>query len=340
MLGLANEPSVELGFIPHNPKAPGILRRLQRIKYIRTVITTLMYWSLAAAQLWRYDVIHIYSASYYSYLLCVAPIILLGRLYGKKVLVNYHSGEAEDHLENWRLTAVPILRLAHIIVVPSGYLVDVFAKFGLKAHAVYNVVDIDAFRYRARSPIRPVFLTSRLHEPLYNVACALRAFKVVQDRFPNAALTVAGDGWMRPELEQLARDLPLRNTTFIGRVPGEGMPDMYDAADIYLNATNIDNMPGTLIECLSCGLPVVTTDAGGIPYIVTHEESALIVPRNDHEAMARNAIRLLEDEALAVKLGKIGRESCHRFTWSTVREAWLATYHGLVDAASLTTEHA
>ena len=340
MLGLATEPSVELGFIPHNPKALGVLRRLQRIKYVRTIITTLMYWALAVTRLWRYDVVHIYSASYYSYLLCVAPIILLGRLYGKKVLVNYHSGEAEDHLKNWPLTAVPILRLATVIVVPSGYLVDVFAKFGLKAHVVYNVVDIDAFRYRIRTPLRPVFLTSRLHEPLYNVACALRAFRLVQARFPEASLTVAGDGWMRPQLEQLARDLELRNTTFIGRVPGEGMPDMYDAADVYLNATNIDNMPGTLIECLSCGLPVVTTDAGGIPYIVTHEESALIVPCNDHEAMARNAIRLLEDDSLAVKLGRIGRESCHRYTWTNVRESWLATYHGLEGAPSLTTEHA
>jgi glycosyltransferase involved in cell wall biosynthesis len=85
---------------------------------------------------------------------------------------------------------------------------------------------------------------------------------------------------------------------------------------------------------------VVTTDAGGIPYIVTHEESALIVPCNDHEAMARNAIRLLEDDSLAVKLGTIGREYCRRFTWLSVRDAWLATYHGLQDAASLTTEHA
>jgi L-malate glycosyltransferase len=340
ILGLANEPSVEIAFIPHNPKAPGFLRHLQRIKYVRTVITTLIYWGLALTRLWKYDVIHVYSASYYSYLLSVAPIILIGRFFGKKVLLNYHSGEAEDHLKNWRLTAVPIIRLAHAVVVPSGYLVDVFAKFGVKAQAVHNVVDLDVFRYRDRSPIRPVFLTSRLHEPLYNVACALRAFRLVQDRFPAASLTVAGDGWMRPQLEQLARDLELRNTTFIGRVPGDAMPDMYDAADIYLNATNIDNMPGTLIECMSCGLPVVTTDAGGIPYIVTHQESALIVPCNDHEAMARNAIRLLEDESLAVKLGRTGRESCQRYTWPTVRDAWLATYHGLEDAASLTTEHA
>ena len=65
------------------------------------------------------------------------------------------------------------------------------------------------------------------------------------------------------------------------------MPDLYDASDVYLTATNIDNMPGSVIECLSCGLPVVTTNAGGVPYIVTHEETALIVPLDDHERVPR-----------------------------------------------------
>ena len=339
MIGLADEPSLEIGFIPHNPRLPGVFRRLQDIKYVRTIVTTLLYWSIAATRLWRYDVIHVYSASYYSYLLSVVPIVLLGRLYGKKILLNYHSGEAEDHLANWRLTALPIIRLADTVVVPSGYLVDVFARFGVTARAIHNVVELEVFRYRERHPIRPVFLTSRLHEPLYNVPCVLRAFRLIQDKYPDASLTVAGDGWMRPELEQLARDLELRNTTFVGRVPWGDMPDMYDAADVYLTATDIDNMPGSVIECLSCGLPVVTTDAGGVPYIVTHEETALIVPRGDHHALATSAIRLLEDDALAVRLGRNGRETCRKFTWPAVRDAWLTAYHEL-GVQSLGREHA
>jgi L-malate glycosyltransferase len=326
MIGLADEPSVEIGFIAHNPRLPGPLRKLQDIKYVRTIVNTLVYWVTAAAKLWRYDVIHAYSASYYSYLLSVVPIILLGKLYRKKVLLNYHSGEAEDHLANWRLTALPVMRLADKIVVPSGYLVDVFARFGLKVDAIHNVVELDVFRYRERRPIRPVFLTSRLHEPLYNVPCVLRAFALIQRKYPDASLTVAGDGWMRPQLELLARELGLLNTTFVGRVPWGDMPDLYDASDIYLTATDIDNMPGSVIECLSCGLPVVTTDAGGVPYIVTQGETALIVPRNDHEAMATQALRLLDDDALAVHLARNGRAACTRFIWPAVRDAWLGAY--------------
>ena len=329
MIGLAAESSVEIGFIPHNPRLPGPFKFLQRIKYLRTVVNTLVYWLMAVTRLWRYDVVHAYSASYYSYLLSVLPIILIAKLYGKKILLNYHSGEAEDHLANWRLTAIPFIRWADVIVVPSGYLVDVFARFGLTARAIHNVVELDVFRYRERHPIRPVFLTSRLHEPLYNVPCVLRAFALVQERYPDASLTVAGDGWMRPQLEALAGELGLRNTQFVGRVPWGAMPDVYDNADIYLTATNIDNMPGSVIECLSCGLPVVTTDAGGVPYTVTHEKTALIVPRNDHVALAAQAMRLLEDDTLAVRLARNGREACRQYAWPAVRDAWLAAYHSL-----------
>lgn len=329
MAGLAAESSVEIGFIPHVSKLPRPLRFLQRIKYVRTVVNSLVYWATAAARLWRYDVIHAYSASYYSYLLTVLPIIILGKLYGKRVLLNYHSGEAEDHLANWPLTAIPFIKRADMIVVPSAYLVDVFARFGLEAKAIHNVVDLDVFRFRERKPIRPVFLTSRLHEPLYNVACVLRAFALVQQRFPEASLTVAGDGWMRPQLEALARELHLANTRFVGRVASRDMPDLYDESDVYLTATNIDNMPGSVIESMSCGLPVITTDAGGVPYIVTHDETALIVPRNDHAALAAQAIRLLEDDTLAVRLARNGRQACQQYAWPVVREGWLEAYYTL-----------
>jgi glycosyltransferase involved in cell wall biosynthesis len=330
MAGLSRESGLQIAFIPHNPRLPGPLRFLQRIKFVRTVVTSLYYWTLLLTRLWKFDVVHVFSASYYSYMLSVMPAILIGKLYGKRVLVNYRSGEADDHLRNWKLTAVPVLRLADMIVVPSGYLVDVFAQFGLRARPIFNVVELDAFAYRDRFPIRPVFLTSRLHEPLYNVPCVLRAFAIIQKKFPDASLTVAGDGWMRPQLEELARQLGLQQTTFVGKVPFEKMPALYDAADIYLTATDLDNMPGSVIECLSCGLPVVTTDAGGVPYIVTHEETALIVPRGDHEAMAASAIRILEDNDLALRLSRDGRESCRRFTWPAVRDEWLRVYSELM----------
>src|SRR6185503_13168413 len=215
---LSDEPTIAVSFLPHNPRLPALLRWLQKIKYVRTIVTTLLYIAMLIGRAWAYDIIHVFSASYYSYLLSALPAVLIAKLYGKKAILNYRSGEAEDHLANWR-TAIPTIRLADAVVVPSGYLVDVFARFNLKARAIFNIIELDRFRFRERRPMRPVFLTSRLLEPLYNVPCVLRAFAIIQSHHKEARLTVAADGWMRQELEQLARELGLRNTEFAGFVP-------------------------------------------------------------------------------------------------------------------------
>lgn len=325
----AEEPELEIGFLPVNPRLPGALRRLQAIKYVRTILTSLLYVITLLARVRRYDVIHIFSASYFSFLLAPTPAILVAKLYGKKTLLNYRSGEAEDHLHRWRRTVLPTLRLCDRIVVPSGYLVDVFARFGLRAQAIFNFVDASRFRFRERLPLRPVFLSNRNLEPLYNVGCILRAFAKIQQRFPEARLTIAGDGSQRGELETLARTLGVENVRFIGRVAPERMPELYDAADVYLNAPNIDNMPGSIIEAFAAGTPVVTTDAGGIPYIVTDGETGLMVSRDDAEAMARKAIRLLEDDTLAARLAARARGECERYTWEPVRDKWLDLYREL-----------
>ena len=319
-------PGVEVEFLPINPRLPGILGRLQKIKYVRTLLTESTYLAMLALRLRRYDVVHIFSASYFSFVLAPTPALLFAKLYGKRTVLNYRSGEAEDHLQRWR-TAVPTLRLADERVVPSGYLVDVFAKFGLSARSIFNIVDLDRFGFRERHPLRPRFLANRNFEPLYNVACVLRAFALIQARFPDACLVLAGDGSQRGELEALTDSLALRNVRFLGRVSPERMHELYDDADIYLNASSIDNMPASIIEAFAAGVPVVSTRAGGIPYIVNDGETGLLVDIDDHRAMADSAIRLLEEPALAVRLVSRARAECAaRYNWPAVRDEWLSLY--------------
>ena len=331
MEGLKRESNLEIGFLPHNPRLPGILRSLQAIKYVRTVVTTVYYIALLLWRVRQYDIIHIFCASYYSYSMSAIPALGIARLYGKKSILNYRSGEAEDHLKTWR-SAVPTIRWADEVVVPSGYLVDVFGRYGLHARAIHNIVELDRFTYRERQPLRPVFLTSRLLEPLYNVPCVLRAFAIIQESYPDARLTIAADGFLRRDLEALARELKLRQTEFIGFVKFEEMPALYDAADIYLSATSIDNMPSSLTESMACGLNVVTTDGGGaIPYIMTNEVSGLIVDRDDHKALAAAALRLLNDNEFALKLARNAHESTKKFTWPYIRDQWLTVYRELTN---------
>ncbi|HEX5830915.1 MAG TPA: glycosyltransferase family 4 protein [Gemmatimonadaceae bacterium] len=326
-------PGLEVEFLPVNPRLPGPLRVLQRVRYVRTVATSVAYaWSLLR-HVPRFDVVHAFSASYFSYLLAPLPAMAVARLYGKRTVLNYRSGEAEDHLARWR-TAVPTIgRFADAVVVPSGYLVEVFGRFGLAARAVFNFVDPDAIPYRRRPAPRPVFLSNRNLEPLYNVGCTLRAFALVQRELPDASLLVVGDGAERPTLERLAAELGLRHVEFAGRVPPARMGACYDACDVYLNSPNIDNMPGSIIEAYAAGLPVVTTDAGGIPYIVEHERTGLMVPRDAPGRLAAAALRVVREPGLAARLTDAARAECQeRYVWPAVREEWARVYAELAPA--------
>src|ERR1700733_8767271 len=318
---LANEPSLQVLFLPINPRLPAALR----IQYVRTLITLVLYLARLAAFIGRADVLHIFTPGYFSFYLFPAPALLLARLLGKPAILNYHDGRAADHLARWPL-ARSLMRLAGTIVVPSDYLVDVFARFGLPATRIHNVVETNALAYRYRPRPGPVFLHNRGLAAEYNPACTLRAFAIIQQRYPEARLTIAHDGPLRPALQALAASLGLRQTQFIGSVSPGDMPALYHSVDIYLASPNADNMPLSLLECFATGLPVVSSNAGGIPQIVEDQINGLLFAPDDHHAMAACALRLLEEPDLAARLADNARSGGAKNSWSVIGPQWTALY--------------
>jgi glycosyltransferase involved in cell wall biosynthesis len=318
---LAKDPSIQVQFLPVNPRLPSALSR----KYLRTLITLALYLLRLGASIGRANVVHIFTPGYFAFYLAPAPALLLARLLGKPAILNYHDGRAGDHLAAWPM-AHRLMRLATTIVVPSDYLVDVFGRFGLHATRIHNVADTQPLPYRNRVGLRPVFLHNRGLAPEYNPACTLRAFSIVQQRYPDARLTIAHDGPLRPALEDLARSLGLRHTQFVGSVSPGYMAALYNSADIYLMSPNADNMPLSLLECFSAGLPVVSSDAGGIPNMVQDQVNGLLFAINDHQAMAACALRLLEEPGLAACLASNAQAQCARYAWSEIGPQWLAVY--------------
>ena len=323
-------PEVDIRFQWVNAPLPAPLRD---IRGLRTLVAWLAYVPILFARAWRYDILHVFTAAYWGYNIWVLPALFAAKLFGKKFLLHYHDGQARDHLTNWK-SALPTIRMADTLISPSRFLVDVFAEFGVTCRAVYNVIDMDAYVYRRRSALRPHMLHNRILEPLYNVECALRTFQRVQGAFPEAQLTIAHDGPSWPSLEAYARDLGIRNYRFIGRVPHEDIAQLYDAADIYLTTPNIDNMPVSLLECSASGLPIVATHVGGIPYIVTDEKTALLVPINDDQAAADACLRLLRDPALVERLTANAYEAVKQYTGPAVAVQWVQVYRGLMDGSA------
>lgn len=327
--GFRDDPEVEAWLVPIDPVAPAPFDRLQRIKFVRTLVTQLCYWPLLFRELRRADIVHVFSASYLSFLLAPLPAVIVGRLLGKRVLLNYHSGEAPDHLARSALARFILRRVVQHNVVPSPFLREVFASFGLPAQVVANSIDLDRFAYRVRSPLRPRLLSTRSLEPMYNVACTLRAFARVTQAVPDAELTVVGAGSQRPALEALASSLGLRGVQFIGAVAPERIHECYAGADLYVQTPRIDNMPLSVLEAFASGLPVVSTGIGGVPAILTDGVHGYLAPDDDDEAVAAQILAALAEPDEARRRAAAARASCSRYDWQTIRGQWLAAYRVL-----------
>jgi L-malate glycosyltransferase len=324
-----NDPDVDAWLVPVNPLPPSPFSRAVAIKYVRTLATEATYLAGLLRELRRADVVHVFSASYTSFLLAPLPAMLMARALGRPVILNYRSGQAPDHLRRSRIARAAIAKVDRTIV-PSRFLVGVFQSFGLDAVPVPNVVDLERFKFRERLPLKPRLLSTRNFEPLYNVACTLRAFALVQHRWPEARLTLVGGGSLDRQLRSLAGELGLRHVTFTGRVPPHEIAAQYAAHDLYVQSPNIDNMPTSILEAFASGLPVVSTDTGGVPAILTDRTHGLLAPCDDHRALADRIATLLEQPALACSLARNARATCEAYTWPSVRDQWLSNYRAVL----------
>jgi glycosyltransferase involved in cell wall biosynthesis len=327
-----DDPDVAAWLVPVNPLPPAPFRPALRVKYLRTAITECTYLPLLTREVLRADVVHVFSASYSSFLLAPLPAIAVARMLGKPVVLNYRSGEAPDHLRRSAIARAALAR-ADRNVVPSRFLVEVFRDFGIDASVIPNIVDMQRFRYRERTPLAPRLVSTRNFDALYNVAATVRAFRLVQDRRPDAALTLVGGGPQEARLRELVSDLRVKNVTFAGRVRPDDIARYYAAHDIYIQSPDIDNMPTSVLEAFASGLPVVSTEAGGVPAILTHGRHGLLAPLADYEMLAAHVLALLERPEYARRLARAAFESCQVCTWSRVRDEWLRTYRSVLSGS-------
>jgi glycosyltransferase involved in cell wall biosynthesis len=154
----------------------------------------------------------------------------------------------------------------------------------------------------------------------------------VQQRQPQAQLVVLGDGPQRKQLERHARELNLETVKFQGFVERSEMPRHYADADLFLNTSSIDNMPVSILEAFAVGLPVVTTDAGGIPCMVTEGVTGLVAQVNDHSALAEKILNLIESPDQTRRLSRNGRDEVAKYTWDAVGPQWISIYRQVAKA--------
>lgn len=318
-----DDPEAEVSFVPNNPDFPTWLRQ---IRYLRTVVRLpiflLSVWRAAS----RADVLHAFSASYSSFVLNCVPIWLISRLRRKVFVLNYHTAREWERLASSRL-AKAVLKRTERIVVPSPFLAAKFERMGLQTSVVPNIIDEDRFHYRARTRLHPTAICARNLSPDYGIEVVIDAFAIVLGQYPSAKLYLVGDGPLRNTLESLVQARGLASgIIFCGPMPNQKVAEWFERADIFINASFLDNAPLSILEAMAAGLPVVTTAAGGIPWVLRHEETALLCPIGDARALADQIQRLLRRPNLALQIAHRAHEESARYRWASVRTKWLDVY--------------
>ena len=285
------------------------------------------------AELWQVsrnvDVVHIMANSGWSWHLVAAPAVWIARLAGVPSIVNYRGGEAEAFLQRSANVVLPTLRRASGLAVPSGFLQQVFGRRGIHSDIVPNIIDIERFRPGSaeQKPAFPHLVVARSLEGIYDIPTALRAFSLVRKEVPAAKLTIAGSGPELEALRSLASELGIQDAVeFCGRLDRTRMAELYRRATVVMNPSRVDNMPNSVLEAMASGVPLVTTDAGGIPFIVRNDVTGLIVRAGDFAAMASAVLRLLKDDECAQRLRDAALSDVQQYTWPRIRQQWAAVY--------------
>lgn len=248
----------------------------------------------------------------------------LGKRLGQKLVCILHGGGLPEFARRHPAWVRRVLRRADKLVAPSPFLQRELDWLGLPVRVIPNHIDLALFPYHRRTNLRPRLLWMRTFHPIYNPEMAVRVVARLQRQAPDIRLTMAGSPDVSlAEVKRLAGRLGVAEPIdFVGFLDQTEKIHLASHHDIYLNTNRIDNMPVTVIEMGALGLPVIATSVGGVPDIITHGESGLLVPDDDDLAMAEAVKRLLHEPALAGRLSQAGRRFAERCAWENVRQQW------------------
>ena len=248
----------------------------------------------------------------------------LGAIFGKPIVMALHGGLLPEFTARFPKWTCRVLNRADSLISPSNFLARTFVSYGFEVQVIPNVVNLSHYSYRHRQVIMPRLFWMRKFNAIYNPNLAVRVLAQVKEKAPEATLVMAGPGGeIESEVKRLAEELGVtRAVRFPGFLDRAEKNKEGDSADIFLNTNHIDNMPVAVVEACAMGLPIVATAVGGVPDLLTNEETGLLVPDDDEEAMAGSIFRLLKDSKLTGRLSENGRQLATHSSWDNIFPQW------------------
>lgn len=279
--------------------------------------------ALGARGEYRVAVIDVYSGQAFLWAEAAARA---AKMRGRAVVLALHGGRLPEFAERYGERARRLLRLADAVVAPSGYLRDALARWRCDIQVIPNAIELERYPFRLRTRAEARLTWLRSYHAIYNPEMAVEVLARVRAERPEARLTMYGadkDGSLE-RVRGAARRLGVEAAvTLRGAIPKPQVGEALAEADVFLNTTNVDNMPVSVVEAMACGLCIMSTNPGGVPYLVEDGVDGLLVKPCDADGMARAVLRILSEEGLSARLSAMARRKAERHNWPAVLDEWL-----------------
>lgn len=305
-------PSVGWEVLVTSTKESQILRLLDMLT---TIVTKRHQYDLAQ--------IDVFSGKAFIYAECCARLL---SIFHKPIVLTLHGGGLPSFANQYPIRVSKLLSLASEVVTPSPFLQQSLNKYHSRIKVIPNGIDISTIPYKARKFLSPNLIWVRAFHQTYNPELAVKVLSSLSTDYPNTRLTMVGpdkgDGSLKA-VNSLAKKLGVVDRLIIlPAVRYEEVPSLLDQADIFINTTNYDTAPRSLLEAMANGACVVSTNVGGIPWMITNFQEGLLVPPEDELAMVNAIKSLLEEPEVAVRISQNARKTAERHDWSKVIPEW------------------
>lgn len=277
------------------------------------------------ARIRKADVVHVHCCSKIGFYPAVIGITATKKE-RKRVVVTYHGGGAEKFFQRWSKIVRYFLMKSDKNIVLSGFLAKVFDKHKIPYTIIPNILPVGENHFKERKKIQPKFISIRTLSPLYNIECIIKAFSIVKVKYPEATLDILADGPSRESLENMVQKLNLDDVKFIGKIPNSQIYDYLNKADILLSTPKIDNQPVSILEANNCGLLVISTNVGGVPYLVEDGKTGILIENDNHLQLAEKMEWAINNPQEAAQIALEGHNGLDKYTWESIRNDIYKSY--------------
>jgi glycosyltransferase involved in cell wall biosynthesis len=283
-----------------------------------------------------YDVAHVDVFSGLAFVWGLACSVLL-RILRKPLVLTLRGGDLPGFSKKHPRWVTWLLGLASVVTVPSEYLGAAMRPFREDVYTIRNPVDIDGYHFRPRSMASPRLVWLRAFHEIYNPIMAVKTVEHLATEWPGISLTMygrdKGDGSLQDTVAAADRGLARGKVTIAGPVAKHIVPTVLSDADIFLNTATIDNAPVSVLEAMACGLIVVSTEVGGVPYMIHNGVNGLLVQSGDAAAMANAVRKILCSPELGHSLSLHARRTAEVSSIDNLIPEWRKVFWAAVDGA-------